>query len=60
MKISELPKGKKYYITRTELNELKKKYNMENENDKEFLEWWRRTRGTGYEAFDLIYIDESQ
>jgi hypothetical protein len=25
MKISELPKGKKYYITRTELNELKKK-----------------------------------
>jgi hypothetical protein len=60
MKISELPKGKKYYITRSTLNELKKKYNMENENDKEFLEWWRRNIGTGYEAFDLIYIDEEK
>jgi hypothetical protein len=51
---------KKYYITRTHLNEMKKKFKMENESDKEFLEWWRRNRGTGYEAFELIYIDEKK
>jgi predicted DNA-binding antitoxin AbrB/MazE fold protein len=60
MKKIKLPEGKKYYITRSTLNFLKKKYNMENESDKEFLEWWRRNIGTGYEAFDLIYIDESE
>jgi hypothetical protein len=60
MKKIKLPEGKKYYITRTTLNLLKKKYNMENESDREFLEWWRRNRGTGYEAFDLIFIDESE
>jgi len=60
MKISELPEGKKYYITRTTLNKMKAKYCMENESDREFLEWWRRNHGTGYEAFELIYIDETQ
>ena len=48
----------KYYITRKKLNEMKKKYGMENESDKEFLEWWRRNHGTGYE--EEIEIKEEE
>lgn len=48
----------KYYITRKDLEKLKQKYGKEKETDKEFLEWWGRNCGTGYEAFELIYIDE--
>lgn len=28
---------------------LKKKFRMEHVPDKEFVEWWRRNHGTGYE-----------
>ncbi|MEM2832725.1 MAG: hypothetical protein QXT16_08780 [Candidatus Caldarchaeum sp.] len=52
--------GKRYYIKRSELNRMKKKYQMENESDHEFLAWWRRNRGTGYEDPKLVYIDESR
>lgn len=50
----------RYRITRSELNAMKKLYDMENENDREFLEWWRRNHGTGYEAFELIDIVEGE
>lgn len=50
---------KRYRITRSELNAMKKKYNSENDTDRDFLEWWRRNHGTGYEAFELIEIIET-
>jgi hypothetical protein len=51
---------KKYHITRSELDRMKKKFGMENETDREFLEWRRRNQGTGYEAFELIEIVEGK
>lgn len=48
--------AKKYKISRSELDSMKKKYGMTDESDREFLEWWRRNHGTGYEAFHLIEI----
>jgi hypothetical protein len=48
----------KYKVTRSALNTMKKKYDMEEESDRDFLEWWRRNHGTGYEAFHLIKIIE--
>jgi len=48
--------AKKYKISRSELDSMKKKYGMTGESDREFLEWWRRNHGTGYEAFHLIEI----
>ena len=53
-----IPSGKRFYITRETLEYLKRKYGMENASDREFLEWWRRNRGTGYEAYELIHIIE--
>ena len=50
----------KYQIKRSILNRMKAKFRMENTPDKEFLEWWRRNHGTGYEAFELIKIIEGQ
>jgi len=47
-----------YRITRSELNKMKKKYDSENQSDRDFLEWWRRNHGTGYESFDKIEIVE--
>jgi len=36
-------------IKRSVVKTLKKKYEMEDVPDKEFIEWWRRNHGTGYE-----------
>lgn len=36
-------------IKRGVVKALKKKYKMEAVPDKEFIEWWRRNHGTGYE-----------
>ena len=41
---------KEYTVTRKDLNKLKKEYGMEDESDYNFLQWWRRNHGTGYEA----------
>ena len=39
-----------YFIKRSDLNKMKKKFDMANISDYEFLQWWRRNHGTGYEA----------
>jgi len=39
---------------------MKKRFEMENESDREVLEWWRRNHGSGYEAFELIEIVEGK
>lgn len=36
-------------ITLETLRELKKKFKVEDWNDREFLEWYRTHHGTGYE-----------
>lgn len=36
-------------IKRSKVKEMKKIFNMEDENDEEFIQWWRRNHGTGYE-----------
>jgi hypothetical protein len=36
-------------MKRSVLLKLKKKYGMEDVPDFEFIEWWRRNHGTGYE-----------
>ena len=49
-----------YKIKRSRLEAMKKRFHMENESDRGFLEWWRRNHGTGYEAFELIQIIEDR
>jgi hypothetical protein len=39
---------------------MKRHFNMENTSYRDFLEWWRRNRETGYEAYDLIEIIEGK
>lgn len=36
-------------IKMSRLKGLKRKFGMEDVPDKEFIEWWRRNHGTGYE-----------
>jgi len=36
-------------ITRQELEKLKRKYDAKSWDNHEFVEWYRRNRGTGYE-----------
>ena len=49
-------KKRVYKVTRRTLNKLKKKYNMQDESDYSFLQWWRRNHGTGYEE-DIKIIE---
>lgn len=35
-------------ITKSELKELKRRYNSEDDDDYEFIEWYRRNRGLGW------------
>jgi hypothetical protein len=51
---------RRYKIKRSELTAMKEKYGSKAESDREFLEWWRRNHGTGYEAFHLIDIIEGE
>ena len=39
-----------YYVKRSDLNRMKKKFDMVNISDYEFLQWWRRNHGTGFES----------
>ena len=48
----------KYKITRSELKKMKAEHGMSEDSDRDFLEWWRRNHGTGYEAFEKIEIIE--
>lgn len=38
-----------FYVMRKDLNKLKKKFKMDDISDYDFLQWWRRNHGTGYE-----------
>jgi hypothetical protein len=51
---------KKYRLKRSVLNAMKKEHGMETCSDRDFLEWWRRNFGTGYEAFENIEIIEGE
>ena len=42
--------SKEYTIRRDVLNRMKKYFGMKDCNDYDFLQWWRRNHGTGYEA----------
>ena len=39
-----------YTVKRSVLNRMKKDYGMVKDGDYDFLQWWRRNHGTGYEA----------
>jgi len=41
---------RQYTVKRSVLNRMKKNYDMKTCNDYEFLQWWRRNHGTGFEA----------
>lgn len=36
-------------IKRSVVKVLKEKYGMEDDTDEDFVEWWRRNHGTGYQ-----------
>lgn len=48
-----------YFITRAELSRMKRHYNMKETSDQEFLQWWRRNHGTGYEK-DIRIIEAGE
>jgi hypothetical protein len=41
--------SREYIIKRSVLNHMKKNYGMQDVGDYDFLQWWRRNHGTGYE-----------
>jgi len=49
---------KRYKIKRSVLERLKKRYGLERETDREAIEWLRRNIWSGYEAFELVKIEE--
>jgi len=49
--------GEAQQITREELKKLKDKYGANDWNDQEFVEWYRRNHGTGYEIEIVEAID---
>lgn len=42
--------SREYAVKRSVLNRMKKKYGMKDSGDYDFLQWWRRNHGTGFEA----------
>ena len=41
---------REYTVKRSILNQMKKNYDMTDTGDHDFLQWWRRNHGTGFEA----------